>query len=197
MAGAGDELLAIARAAADGDADAAATLVLRLGGGILRIARKVFGPAHPDLDDVAQEAALAVLNALPQFRGESSVAHYAYRVALHTALGARRKSRAALREAQSLALPLDEVADHTQSPHEEALSRHRRELVLGLLDELSAPIAEALAMHFMLGHSVEDIARALGLSHHTVWSRLRLGKKALRRRLRGKVRLADLLETAE
>jgi RNA polymerase sigma-70 factor (ECF subfamily) len=190
-------LAEVAEAAAQGDPDAAATLILRLGGSILRIVRKVLGPAHPDVDDVAQEAVLAVLDALQRFRGESSVAHFAHRVTLHAALGARRKLNARMRAAQSQALPLDDVIDPGRSPHVEVLVQHRREVVLALLDELSPQVAEALALHFMLGHSVEDIARSSGLSQHTVWSRLRLGKQALRRRLRGKAIGRELLEVPE
>jgi RNA polymerase sigma-70 factor (ECF subfamily) len=188
-----DDLAEVARAAALGDPDAAATLILRLGGGILRIVRKVLGPSHPDVDDVAQEAVIAVLAAMQRFRGESSVAHFAHRVALHAALGARRKLNARMRAAQRQALPLDDVADPRCDPHGEVLMRQRRVAVLALLDELSPPVADALAQHFMLGYSVEEIAGASGLSQHTVWSRLRLGKQALRRRLHGKVG-RDLLE---
>lgn len=195
-AGGSDELAEVARQAALGDPDAAATLILRLGGGILRIVRKVLGPAHPDVDDVAQEAVIAVLGALPQFRGESSVTHFAQRVALHATLGARRKLQTRMRVAQSQALPLDEVADPGGNPHAELWAQHRRDVVLALLDDLSPPIADALALHFMLGHSVEDIARASGLSQHTVWSRLRLGKEALRRRLRSRG-ARELLEVPE
>jgi RNA polymerase sigma-70 factor (ECF subfamily) len=192
-----DDLAGVARAAALGDPDAASTLVLHLGGGILRIVRKVLGPSHPDVDDVAQEAVMAALDALQRFRGESSVAHFVHRVALHAALGARRKLNARMRAAQREALPLDDVVDPGGNPHVEVLARRRRDAVLALLDELSPPVAEALALHFMLGHSVEDIARASGLSVHTVWSRLRLGKQALRRRLRGKLSTPDHWEVEE
>lgn len=193
-----DELAVFAHAAAAGDPDAAATLVLRLGGGILRIVRKVFGSRHPDLEDIAQEAAMAVLGALPRFRGESSVMHFAYRVTLLTALGARRKMRAQIRRAEEEAGPLDDVqAPKEASPYFETLARKRRELVVELLDELSDPIAEALALHFMLGHSVEDIATSLGLSQHTVWSRLRLGKQALRRKLQRNACLREMLGVPE
>jgi RNA polymerase sigma-70 factor (ECF subfamily) len=121
-----DDLAEVARAAALGDPDAAATLILRLGGGILRIVRKVLGPSHPDVDDVAQEAVIAVLAAMQRFRGESSVAHFAHRVALHAALGARRKLNARMRAAQRQALPLDDVADPRCDPHGEVLMRQRR-----------------------------------------------------------------------
>jgi RNA polymerase sigma-70 factor (ECF subfamily) len=80
-----------------------------------------------------------------------------------------------------------------QTPYVDALARQRRAVVLRLLGELSEPVAEALALHYLVGHSVESIATASGVSVNTVWSRLRLGKRALRRRLK---RNAALLEAA-
>lgn len=191
-----DELLGVAQAAASGDADAAATLVLQLGGGMLRVIRKVFGAGYADIDDVAQEATLALLSALTTFRGESSVSHFANRVTLLTALGARRKTRALMRKAEEDAKPLDDVATSAASPHEEMLSLRRRQLVRELLDELSEPVAEAMALHFMLGHSVDEIADDLEVSPHTIWSRLRLGKQALRRKLERNGRLKEALESS-
>jgi RNA polymerase sigma-70 factor (ECF subfamily) len=67
-------------------------------------------------------------------------------------------------------------------------------LVRQLLDELPDVIAEALALHFILGYTVDEIAEAAAISPNTVWSRLRLGKQALRRKLEGDARLAELLE---
>lgn len=192
-----DELLAIARAAAQGDSEAAATLLLQLGGGMLRVVRRVYGANHPDLDDITQEATIAVLAALPYFRGESSVTHFAYRVTLLTALGALRKTRAQMRKAQEEATPLVDVPDPLESPYSNAVSHRRRELVRELLNELSEPVAQALGLHFMLGQPVEEIAEALGVSPHTVWSRLRLGKQALRRKLQRNADLRELLEGQE
>ena len=58
-----------------------------------RIVRKVLGRGHPDIDDVTQDAVIALLTALLTFRGECSVEHFANRIALLTALAARRRSR--------------------------------------------------------------------------------------------------------
>src|SRR5262249_28755387 len=77
-----DELLGLARAAADGDATAAATLVAQVGGTILSTVRQVLGREHADADDIAQEATLSFLGSLTSFRGESSTRRYAQRVAL-------------------------------------------------------------------------------------------------------------------
>lgn len=187
------ELSRIAQAAAVGDPHAVEMLIRRLGGGILNAVRKVLGASHPDLEDVSQDATIAVLRALPLFRGESRVTHYAYRVAFLTALSARRKFLVQTGATDTATTEVDDVPAATPgSPYVETLSHKRRQVVMRLLDELSEPIAEALALHYILGHTVDDIATSSGLSPHTVWSRLRLGKRALRRRLE---RHAGMLET--
>ena len=45
----------------------------------------------------------------------------------------------------------------------------------------------------MLGYTVDEIAVATGVSSHTVWSRLKLGKRALKRALAHDQRLAEVL----
>jgi RNA polymerase sigma factor (sigma-70 family) len=191
-----DELSPLARAAND-DPDAAATLVGALCGGMLRIVRKVLGRRHPDVDDVTQDAVIALLSALMTFRGECCVEHFANRIALLTALAARRRARARARTVEPETESFDEVAaaeagDHA-SPLGIAVAARRRLLVRQLLDELPDPIAEALASHFILGYTVDEIAAASSVPANTVWSRLRLGKQALRRKLERDTELAEML----
>jgi RNA polymerase sigma factor (sigma-70 family) len=194
-----DELAALARLAAAGDPDAASTLLTHLGGSMLTIARRVLGRRNPDVDDVAQDAVLALLGALPKFRNECGVAHFAHRIALLTALAALRRARVRQRWTDDGDEAPDErdadlEAEDRSSPWASTVSARRRALVRQLLDELPEVIAEALALHFILGYTVEEIAEAAATSPNTVWSRLRLGKRALRRKLEGDARLAELLE---
>jgi RNA polymerase sigma factor (sigma-70 family) len=190
-----DDLLAVARAAARGDGDAAATLVAEVGGAMLRVVRKVMGHKHPDVDDVAQDAVLALLGSLETFRGASSVEHFARRVALLTALRARRrgKVRARVAEAEGGAGDVDDLPGDELSPLATTVASRRRALVRQLLDQLPEVIAEALALHFILDHTVEEIAEASAVPANTVWSRLRLGKQAVRRKLEADARLAEML----
>jgi RNA polymerase sigma-70 factor (ECF subfamily) len=190
-----DELGGLARAAAAGEAEAAATLVMQLGGSMLRVVRKVLGRRHPDVDDVTQDAVIAFLQALVGFRGDCSVERFAQRVALLTALSARRRLQVRHRERDAGGEPVEELpADDLSSPHATAVARRRRGLVRRLLDDLPDVIGEALALHFILDYTVEEIAAALAVPANTVWSRLRLGKRALRRRLDGDARLAEMLD---
>jgi len=191
-----DELLLVAREAAQGSAPAARTLVLHVGPAMLMTIRKILGPSHPDVDDVAQDAVLALLDALSTFRGDSSVMTFAHRVALLTSLAARRKSATRQKYHHFAALEL-EIDLSYSSPQSILLAKRRRELLLQLLDDLPEATAEALALHFVLGMTVEEIAEVACAPENTVWSRLRLGKQALRRKLSTDSTIADFLAEAE
>ena len=62
----------------------------------------------------------------------------------------------------------------------EALPRDVREY----LDELPEAQRHAVILHHALGHSVDEIAAATGVSADTVKGRLKLGTAALRKRIR-------------
>jgi RNA polymerase sigma factor (sigma-70 family) len=189
-----DDLGQLVAAVCGGDPDAAATLIAHLGGSILKVVRKVLGRHDADVDDVAQDAVIAFLDALTKFRGECSVARFAQRIALLTALDSRRRTHLRARWSETQDYDVAPVGDQDpDSPLATTVASRRRALVLRLLDELPDVIAEALALHFVLGYTVEEIAAAAAVSPNTVWSRLRLGKQALRRRLKGDARLAEIL----
>jgi RNA polymerase sigma factor (sigma-70 family) len=189
-----DELRRIAAAAAAGDADAARTLVMHVGGAMLAVIRKVLGGGSPDVDDVAQEAVIGLLGALGTFRGDCTIVHFAHRIALLKALAARRQIRHRARTTDGADEVIAELPDPgAQSPLALVVASRRRLLLRRLLDELPEPTAEALALHFILGYTVDEIADAASVSSNTVWSRLRLGKQALRRKLDGDRRLVEML----
>jgi RNA polymerase sigma-70 factor (ECF subfamily) len=187
----------LARGASAGDPEAVNTLVVSVGGGMLKTVRKVLGPSHPDVEDVAQDAVLALLSGLRGFRGECTVAHFAHRVALLTALAARRRFRTRDRWTELDTAPESVADERGPSPLTRAIASRRRMLVRELFDELSEPMAEALALHFVLGYTVEEIAATVAVPANTVWSRLRLGKRALRKKLMRDVRLLELLRSRD
>lgn len=191
-----DELLAVARQAADGSGPAVRALIMHVGPAMLSAVRKILGHAHPDLDDVMQDAAIALLDALATFRADCSVLTFARRVALLTALSARRKSMTRYKYQQSV-LPDSEFESDTVSPQSALVAKQRREMLLRCLDDLPPATAEALALHFVLGMTVEEIAATTNSPENTVWSRLRLGKQSLRRRVTLDSGADELLEAAE
>lgn len=191
-----DDLLLVAREAATGSAAAVRTLVMHVGPPMLATVRKVLGAHHPDVDDVAQDSVIALLDALPGFRGDSSVMTFAHRVALLTALAARRRTATRQKYVDSAAAQLEPTTERS-TPQSVLMAKRRRALLLQLLDELPQPIAEALALHFVLGMTVDEIAANCSAPENTVWSRLRLGKQSLRRKLAEDGAIADILAGAE
>jgi RNA polymerase sigma-70 factor, ECF subfamily len=154
-----DELAALARAAAGGSPDAVRTLVMSVTPAILRTVRGMIGTAHPDVEDVAQESVWRFVNALSGFRYECGVLHFACKVAVHTALNARRRERRR-GGGRTDAFEPEDHAHAGPSPSEELASAARRETVRELFSGLPTAQAEAFAMHIVLGFSIEETADA-------------------------------------
>jgi len=179
-----DPLLELARSVIDGDRRALRTFLVTVTPHLLRVVRKVLGANHADVDDIAQEAAYAVIEALPRHRGECSVLHFACRVAVLTAMNARRREatrkRASKRE---VGAEIELFPSETVAPEDAAIARVRAQAVRELMDTLPAEQAEVLAMHVVLGYTVREIADASRTPLETLRSRLRLAKQALRERI--------------
>jgi RNA polymerase sigma-70 factor (ECF subfamily) len=191
-----DELADIARAAAQGDRGAIHALLVALAPHLLRTVRSMLGRNNPDAEDVAQEAALVVIGALPSFRGESTVQRFATRTAVLVAMNARRKRAASKRGGAraAIATDLDELVAQPDGPEERLVQAQAAAAVRALLLTLPAPQAEALALHCVGGCTLAEIAAATHAPIQTVKSRLRLARRALRLTLDGKPALLELLE---
>ncbi len=186
-----DPLAQVARSACEGDAQAQRRLFEAVAPSLLAPLRIILGSRHPDLEDALQEALLGLLRGLGSFRGESSVLHYARRVAVKRAIEVRRRERTAARKIEH-SRELHVAAPPT--PGDAVVAIRRRQHLRDLLEELPGVQAETLAMKIVLGHSLEEIAEAMGAPVNTVRSRLRLAKEALRRRIDADPSLEELLE---
>lgn len=189
-----DELSALAEAVVRGEQAALRTFLATIVPQLLRVVRRVLGAAHPDLEDVTYEAAYAVLDGLPRFRGEGTVKHFACRVAVLTAMNVRRREGTSKRKDPGQVAELARVWSEEPGPEQSALNAALTPLVRDLVATLSEPLAEALTLHVILGYTVGEIAETCGVSSETVRSRLRLAKQALRKRVLGNPKLREALE---
>lgn len=160
---------------------------------LLRVCRGVLG-GGPDAEDAAQESLVALVQALPGFRGESSVETFATRIALRTAWRARQRRTERIRRTT----PMDEVGTGDSAGADSAAASspaaELRLAVWSLLEVLPTPQAEALVMRFVLGCSLQEIAETSNVPLNTVRSRIRLAREALQRRLAHDDRLRSLAE---
>ena len=192
-----DELWPLAEAGGKGDATALRTLLSRVTPTLLRVVRRVMGGQHPEVEDVTQECAIEFVRALRQFRRESSVQHFASRVALRVAMNARRRRRAAKRapEFPTDFVDADEADGGHLQPDAHLASRTAVAVIRDLCDELPPAQAEVLALHCVLGHTMIEVSTICGAPLETVRSRLRAARLALVERAMSEPLLREILET--
>jgi RNA polymerase sigma-70 factor (ECF subfamily) len=129
-----------------------------------------------EVDDAAQEALIAVLRALPGFRGESLLTTWADRIAVRTVLSWARRARG--ERLKLVAAAELHVNDPAPAPGEEAYRARR--LLAALLDALPDDQRQVLVLHHVLGMSMPELSDTLGVPFETARSRLRLAMTRLR-----------------
>lgn len=185
--------LTLAQAAARGDTEAMAKLLKLLAPGMIRAAQALLSPSHPDVDDVAQQSMIALVQAMPSFRGECSPAHFANSIVTRYALAARR--RQGKRESRTDdAIEVDGLFSTAQSAVDHVLAEKRRGAIRELLATLPENQAETLALRVVLGMSLAEVATATNVPLNTVRSRIRLAREALMSKIEANPTLLELLD---
>jgi RNA polymerase sigma-70 factor (ECF subfamily) len=177
-------------AAVAGDPTAICALLRELAPEVARVARAILGPHDMGLEDAIQDGLLSLMHALPSFRRDCSIRRYANRIAARTALLARSRSRAARQRETRFSLD-DGSAAYIDGRH--YLELRRKAFVHRVFDELPEAQAAVLALRFLLGYSLEEIAEAVGAPINTVRSRIRLAKEVMRAHLEDEPDLLDHL----
>lgn len=167
----------LAKDAAAGDTMAMRTLLRHVGPRIVRVVRAVLGRAHPDVEDVAQQAMLGFVQALPSFRRECEPEHFASRVAARAAIAAAKRARQA-RARRDNDVDLDSLPSRITDEDDDRGVRGA--ILRDALACIPAEQAETLALRIVLGWSLAEVAEATGVPLNTVRSRMRLAKTALR-----------------
>ncbi len=140
-------------------------------------------------DDIAQEACIAVLTALPSYRQQGKpFIGFVYGIARHKLADAYRSA------ARSRSTPVAEVPDRPtdeMGPEQRALAGFAAVLAGELLTQLSEGQQEIIRLRVIVGLSVEETADALSMSpgavrvgQHRALTKLR-GLLASRKRLDG------------
>ena len=170
---------ALAREALGREPEAVRRFLLAIAPAIGRACRGVMSARHTDLEDTIQECFVDVMRGLPSYRFEGSLVGFVAKIAVRRALVSRRRSVARIRHLQLL----DELHDELPVADANVGEIERAEVMRDLIRRLRPIQAETLVMRVVLGFTVEEIARATEVSVNTVKTRLRLGKKALRKLL--------------
>jgi RNA polymerase sigma-70 factor (ECF subfamily) len=158
-----------------GDQDAAHEFFDRYATRIRRFIAGSLGAQAAEADDLLQETFIALADALPFFRGDSSLFTFACAIAHRKVLSFIRTNARRFRLMRMA--PIDDAS--ISQPEANASPEFRRALT-GLRPEYR----EVLILKYVEEIRVSEIARILRLGEHAVESRLARARKALRKSLR-------------
>jgi RNA polymerase sigma-70 factor (ECF subfamily) len=170
----------LVRAAQGGDIAAVDAIVAVLTPTVLHVLRALWGTKRHDVETMTRDVLVSIVAALPGWRGECTLLHFATRIA------ARRAAAAAPPPPRPW---LDRLGWRmrgrwvTAVPWEEGLADRRRELLRTFFGELPEDQGEAMVLRLALGYSLQEIALISSTSIAVVRNRLRLAKEAMRARI--------------
>lgn len=150
----------LARASIQGDAQAFGILVDRLRAPLSAYLGGLLGRRGDDVEELAQETFLIAWQKLRALRDPARVSAWIYRVAHNLAATHARALR-----------PVPLVNDPPQPPDEDPREQRLVSLVAAVT-RLSEPHRDVVLRKHFAGDRGEKIARDLGISPGTVWSRL-------------------------
>lgn len=150
------------------------TEVLRVhGNGLARVVGS-YASGSTEREDLVQELALALWEALPRFRGEATLKTFAYRVATNVAISHLRRRR--------IHAHLNETVDESPSAEsalERSNQRHRLRLAIA---GLALPLRQVVILR-LEELSYAEIGGVLGITETNVSVRLTRARKQLREQL--------------
>ena len=117
---------------------------------------------HDDADDIVQEVFVKAYGALADFRGDSSLSTWLYRITVNQALNFLRwkKVKTFLRLEE---LTVEQAAD-IDTPHETLESRERMDLLDGAVARLPEKQRAVFILRYFQGLSYEEISKTLETS---------------------------------
>ena len=172
-----------------GDTAAFEQIVTRYHRKLLRIAQHIIHN-FDDAQDVVQETFLKAFQKLGDFRGDSKLSTWLFRIVVNQSLMALRKQRTKQRAGAEFPMNADEegnlpldFSDWRPNPEELYGTSELREVLTGALQELRPALRVVFVLHDVEGRTLLETAEALGLSLPAVKTRSLRARLQLRERL--------------
>lgn len=132
-------------------------------------------------EELTQEIALAIWQALPRFRGECSERTFVFRIAHNRGLTHAVRRRPSADPLDTLP-EASEPVDPSPLPDERAAQRKRRDWLRAAIQTLAPPHREVIILT-LEELSIAEIAEVIGISENNVAVRLSRARKALKQAL--------------
>jgi len=181
--GAGDGERRLVEAARRGDHRAFEALVVKYQDRIYRVVQRMVGGSEA-VDDIAQEVFIRAYRSIGDFKGESSLYTWLYKIALNLCRNFyRTRGRRPVHEEIGEDGSTTVLEAEGGSPEDEVLRREFWEQLRRGLDGLPEEQREAIVLCDLEGMSYEEMADVMGVPIGTVRSRIFRGRRALQERL--------------
>lgn len=158
--------------AADGDRRAFRQIYDRYLDQVIRTVGRYLGPG-PHVEDVVQEAFVALYKSLPRVDDPDKFGGWVYRVTRNVAISHRRKTPHSidLVELNRFKSPLNQW--------KKLAAREKVRALYAALESLSDKKRQALILYEIEGHTLQEIADQTDTSINTIASRVRRGRQQL------------------
>ena len=172
-----------------GDEAAYEQLIERFQSPVYNLAYRLLND-QADASDVVQEVFLKIFRNVGQFRGDSSLRTWVYRIAVNESHNRRRWLFRHRRGETGIEETFEDsdgrekpLMDAGETPFDFTMNREAQLLLEAALAEINPVFRTALVLREVEDMSYEDIAEILEVSIGTVKSRIVRGREALRRNL--------------
>jgi RNA polymerase sigma-70 factor (ECF subfamily) len=147
---------------------------------IYSVVRGVAGP-RDETDDIVQDVFIKIFRALKDFRGQSRLSTWIYRIARNEALNAAERRKPQV-------IPIDDCADlpaSGESPEDSHRRRVGRERLERLMERLDERQRIAIELRYLGDKSYEEIAEIMEIPLGTVKTHIYRAKLSLKRMMTG------------
>ena len=153
------------------------------------------------VQDIAQESFIRAYRALPQFRGDSAIYTWLYRIAVNTAKKAlvdlkrdplvTESARASINDDEDETSRVERELTDGETPEAVLASKEIAQAVNAAIEALSDDLRQAITLREIEGLSYDEIAELMNCPIGTVRSRIFRARESIAQRLR------PLLDTRE
>jgi len=147
-----------------------------------------------DAEDAVQEAYISAFKALSNFKGQSKLSTWLYRIVVNACLMKIRKDKSRSKYISENLFDDALVYDQKNDPEDAAVNSELRSTLENGLDLLSADLRAVVVLRDIQGLSTEEAAEALDVSIASLKSRLHRARVQLRKHLEEYSALALLPE---
>jgi RNA polymerase sigma-70 factor (ECF subfamily) len=175
-------LVELVRLSRNGNSQAVEKLVKSCQPTAFRLALSILD--DPDeADDVAQDALIQTIRAIPSYRAEATFQTWFYRIIVNNCLGKLRKRRARERLSRLLNDLFRREPREVAPPEQQTIQNESTDRIIGVINDLDLKYRLPIVLRYYQELPIAQIAEILNVSSRTVNTRLKLAHDMIRKSL--------------